>query len=206
MPAHVCEIPDYPSATARRAPIVFAASSESEFAPNGHLPFNAHQEGRRPAAGPKALITTASGPSFRYSKTSKTVSRRRPVRRPTWISSKKRCPSSQPHFQRYRYSGARIRPQLTQLVDAAPEAAAWLHEIKYDGYRIHARLDRGAVKLLTRTGLERGGVVRQLGGAIRAAVSGCGYANSPQVWPRGSGTRVTDYPSPRLGPRQSANG
>ena len=24
----------------------------------------------------------------------------------------------------------------------------WLHEIKFDGYRLHARLDRGAVKLL----------------------------------------------------------
>ena len=47
-----------------------------------------------------------------------------------------------------------IAPQLTQLVDAAPEGDQWLHEIKFDGYRIHARLDRGAVKLLTRTGLE----------------------------------------------------
>ena len=47
-----------------------------------------------------------------------------------------------------------IRPQLTELVDAAPEGDQWLHEIKFDGYRIHARLDRGAVKLLTRTGLE----------------------------------------------------
>ena len=47
-----------------------------------------------------------------------------------------------------------IRPQLTQLVDAAPEGDAWLHEIKYHGYRMHARLDRGAVKLLTRTGLD----------------------------------------------------
>jgi ATP-dependent DNA ligase len=47
-----------------------------------------------------------------------------------------------------------IRPQLTQLVDAAPEGDAWLHEIKFDGYRLHARLDRGAVKLLTRTGLD----------------------------------------------------
>ena len=45
-----------------------------------------------------------------------------------------------------------VRPQLTQLVDAAPEGDQWLHEIKYDGYRMHARLDRGAVKLLTRTG------------------------------------------------------
>jgi bifunctional non-homologous end joining protein LigD len=31
---------------------------------------------------------------------------------------------------------------------------AWLHEIKFDGYRMHARLDRGAVRLLTRTGLD----------------------------------------------------
>ena len=47
-----------------------------------------------------------------------------------------------------------IRPQLTELVDAAPEGDEWLHEIKYDGYRMHARLDRGAVRLLTRTGLD----------------------------------------------------
>jgi hypothetical protein len=47
-----------------------------------------------------------------------------------------------------------IPPQLTQLVDAAPEGDQWLHEIKFDGYRMHARLDRGAVKLLTRTGLD----------------------------------------------------
>jgi bifunctional non-homologous end joining protein LigD len=47
-----------------------------------------------------------------------------------------------------------IRPQLTQLVDAAPDGDQWLHAIKYDGYRMHARLDRGTVKLLTRTGLD----------------------------------------------------
>ena len=43
-----------------------------------------------------------------------------------------------------------IAPQLTRLVDAAPEGDQWLHEIKFDGYRMHARLDRGAVRLLTR--------------------------------------------------------
>src|ERR1700726_3355371 len=47
-----------------------------------------------------------------------------------------------------------IRPQLTRLVDAAPEGDQWLHEIKFDGYRMHARLDRGDVRLLTRTGLD----------------------------------------------------
>jgi hypothetical protein len=35
-----------------------------------------------------------------------------------------------------------IPPQLTQLVDTAPDGDHWLHEIKYDGYRMHARLSR----------------------------------------------------------------
>src|SRR5271165_1279082 len=47
-----------------------------------------------------------------------------------------------------------IKPQLTKLVDQPPEGSDWLHEIKFDGYRMHARLDRGAVRLLTRTGLD----------------------------------------------------
>jgi DNA ligase D-like protein (predicted ligase) len=47
-----------------------------------------------------------------------------------------------------------IPPQLTQLVETAPEGDQWLHEIKFDGYRMHARLDHGAVRLLTRTGLD----------------------------------------------------
>ncbi|HEX3523167.1 MAG TPA: hypothetical protein VHT52_13895 [Stellaceae bacterium] len=36
----------------------------------------------------------------------------------------------------------------------APDGPEWLHEIKFDGYRMHARLDRGIVRLLTRTGLD----------------------------------------------------
>ena len=45
-----------------------------------------------------------------------------------------------------------VKPQLTKLVDQPPDGPEWLHEIKFDGYRMHARLDRGAVRLLTRTG------------------------------------------------------
>jgi bifunctional non-homologous end joining protein LigD len=49
----------------------------------------------------------------------------------------------------------RIEPQLTRLVKEAPSGAEWLHEIKFDGYRLHARLgDDGSVRLLTRTGLD----------------------------------------------------
>src|SRR5262245_35388340 len=47
-----------------------------------------------------------------------------------------------------------IKPQLTRALDKTPAGDDWLHEIKYDGYRMHARLDRGKVQLLTRTGLD----------------------------------------------------
>ena len=36
-----------------------------------------------------------------------------------------------------------VKPQLTKLVEEPPEGPEWLHEIKFDGYRMHARLDRG---------------------------------------------------------------
>src|ERR1700751_3215178 len=47
-----------------------------------------------------------------------------------------------------------IKPQLTKLVDQPPDGPDWLHEIKFDGYRMHASRDRGAVLLLTRTSLD----------------------------------------------------
>jgi ATP-dependent DNA ligase len=36
----------------------------------------------------------------------------------------------------------------------APEGKEWLHEIKYDGYRMRARIDGDKIQLLTRTGLD----------------------------------------------------
>lgn len=47
---------------------------------------------------------------------------------------------------------ATIEPELATLVDAAPSGDDWLHEIKLDGYRILARLERRSVTLLTRNG------------------------------------------------------
>jgi ATP-dependent DNA ligase len=63
-----------------------------------------------------------------------------------------------------------IRPQLAELADAAPEGDQWLHEIKYDCYRMHARLERGAVRLFTRAGLDS----THKYPAIAAAVSSLG--------------------------------
>jgi bifunctional non-homologous end joining protein LigD len=43
---------------------------------------------------------------------------------------------------------------LASLSDSAPDDSGWVHEIKFDGYRIEARLDGGDVTLLTRKGLD----------------------------------------------------
>src|ERR1041384_2969655 len=69
-----------------------------------------------------------------------------------------------PHDRGQRYGGgpqtrvARPRDtpppirelQLATLVDAAPAGPEWLHEQKFDGYRILAELDHGKVRLLSR--------------------------------------------------------
>jgi bifunctional non-homologous end joining protein LigD len=47
-----------------------------------------------------------------------------------------------------------VPPSLATLHDTAPSGPDWIHEIKLDGYRIEARLDRGEVKLLTRKQLD----------------------------------------------------
>ena len=44
----------------------------------------------------------------------------------------------------------RFRPQLALLVKRVPDGPEWFHEIKYDGYRIGCRVDRGAVTLYSR--------------------------------------------------------
>ncbi|HET8644306.1 MAG TPA: DNA polymerase ligase N-terminal domain-containing protein, partial [Vicinamibacteria bacterium] len=43
-----------------------------------------------------------------------------------------------------------VAPQLATLVDAAPPGEGWVHEMKLDGYRILARLERGQARLLSR--------------------------------------------------------
>jgi len=47
-----------------------------------------------------------------------------------------------------------VPPSLATLRAEAPTGPEWIHEIKFDGYRIQARLDHGEVRLLTRKGLD----------------------------------------------------
>jgi bifunctional non-homologous end joining protein LigD len=39
---------------------------------------------------------------------------------------------------------ATVKPALAMLVDEAPAGDDWLHEVKFDGYRILARIEGNA--------------------------------------------------------------
>jgi bifunctional non-homologous end joining protein LigD len=61
---------------------------------------------------------------------------------------------ARPSGARKRAMPQRLAPQLATPADAPPDGEEWLHEIKYDGYRLLARIDDGTVALITRGGLD----------------------------------------------------
>ena len=69
-----------------------------------------------------------------------------------------------------RPNGARlpefVPPSLATLQEVAPSGRGWVHEIKFDGYRIQARLDHGKVRLLTRKGLDWSEKFPNIGAAV----------------------------------------
>jgi bifunctional non-homologous end joining protein LigD len=63
-----------------------------------------------------------------------------------------------------------IKPQLATLKSKAPKGDQWLHEIKYDGYRVQVHLNRGRKKVFTRNGLDWTKRFTEIAGAL--AISG----------------------------------
>jgi bifunctional non-homologous end joining protein LigD len=59
--------------------------------------------------------------------------------------AKGRAVSSLPKF---------VPPQLCRLVDQPPSGTDWVHEVKFDGYRLQLRVENGKACLLTRKGLD----------------------------------------------------
>ncbi|MEA3043809.1 MAG: bifunctional non-ous end joining protein LigD [Sphingomonadales bacterium] len=65
-------------------------------------------------------------------------------------------------------------PQKATLVDSVPAGSAWLHEMKYDGYRCLLALAGGEAKIYTRTGLDWTGKFPEI--AEAAGAIPCGSA------------------------------
>jgi bifunctional non-homologous end joining protein LigD len=47
-----------------------------------------------------------------------------------------------------------VEPMLCKLTDRPPIGSDWVHEVKFDGYRMQARVENGKVRLRTRKGLD----------------------------------------------------
>jgi bifunctional non-homologous end joining protein LigD len=73
-----------------------------------------------------------------------------------------------PRGARQRAMPEALTPQLASPAEAAPDGDQWLHEIKYDGYRLLARIEHGAVRLLTRNRLDWTGKFSALARALAA--------------------------------------
>ena len=68
-----------------------------------------------------------------------------PALRAKGETSSQKLASAMPEF---------IEPQLCRLLDRPPTGPGWVHEIKFDGYRVQARIEAGRAVLRTRKGLD----------------------------------------------------
>ncbi len=80
------------------------------------------------------------------------------------------------------------KPQLTELVKQPPDGADWFHEIKFDGYRMHARIDGGDVRLLTRAGLDWTRKYPPIAAALKELPLRTGYIDGELCGVRPDGT------------------
>ena len=60
---------------------------------------------------------------------------------------------------------SRISPALATLTKAVPAGDGWLHEVKYNGYRILARIRGGKVALFSRNGRDWTAKMREVSAA-----------------------------------------
>ncbi|WP_306224377.1 DNA ligase D [Bosea beijingensis] len=84
----------------------------------------------------------------------------RPLRKAPARKTRKSDASALPDF---------IEPCLATLQEKPPTGENWLHEVKFDGYRLQGRIDHGQVRLLTRSGLDW---TARFGKGLAAALTG----------------------------------
>jgi bifunctional non-homologous end joining protein LigD len=133
-----------------------AARSSGDFDVTGMLP--------KSVATDRALeeIARARDQVWHSAKPAKTSSRRRAA---TPAASRRVAAAGLPGARRAALP-AFIAPQLATLVAAPPAGDEWLHEMKFDGYRVLCRIERGTVRLLSRNGKDW---TDRLPGVARAA-------------------------------------
>ena len=124
------------------------------------LLIKAEDEFARSAADP--AITDEETTSFLSGRTTQELADRRASCAPIMPAGAKSPPrasrwgrlSSAVRGARKGLLPAFLEPSQAQSAERPPSGEKWVHEIKYDGYRIQARVDGSTIKLLTRKGLD----------------------------------------------------
>lgn len=73
-----------------------------------------------------------------------------------------------PKARKATLSGQAFELQLAKLGDAPPQGEPWIHEIKWDGYRLGITVVKGKARLWSRNALEWTGKVPEIAAAIEA--------------------------------------
>ena len=76
---------------------------------------------------------------------------------------------------------ARFAPQLATLAKTAPNAGPWIYEIKFDGYRVLARIENGIARLITRGGHDWTSKMKSLAAAVEALGVGSAWIDGEIV-------------------------
>jgi bifunctional non-homologous end joining protein LigD len=89
-----------------------------------------------------------------------------------------------------RYPGF-IEPALATSIDKVPSGSRWLHEIKFDGYRVQVHIKAGKVKVFTRRGNDWSARFRKIGNDAFEIDAGSVIIDGEVVVPGPNG--VTDF-------------
>lgn len=101
------------------------------------------------AGGPEWNSKRAAEVTKTTAKGGRSRGKRTGVAKPESVTQGERDVSAVPGARRAKMPES-IQPQLATLVDRAPLGDEWVHEVKFDGYRILAFVRDGAVRLVSR--------------------------------------------------------
>jgi bifunctional non-homologous end joining protein LigD len=96
-------------------------------------------------SAPESIKSGLTNEEIAEGKKPKTIKTANTAKSSTQRSSAKKKSAAMPGF---------IPPSLATLKETPPAGTDWMHEVKFDGYRIQAHISAGKVKLFTRSGLD----------------------------------------------------
>jgi bifunctional non-homologous end joining protein LigD len=84
-----------------------------------------------------------------------------------------------------------IPPALASAIERAPQGERWIHEIKFDGYRVQVHLQNSDVKIFTRRGHDWTRRMRKIAGDAFLINAGSAIIDGEVVVPQANG--ATDF-------------